>query len=116
MAEQPDLFAPPAQLLEPRVREAVLRLLFSFAHPSAWELVEQILRQVGLKGFHESHYGQPGAALMTRLWMLFKVPFHYVSDLLPGHGNWDTSKMIPEITFSAEVFEYVPYSVRVSGT
>ena len=53
---------------------------------------------------------------MTRLWMLFKVPFHYVSDLLPGHGNWDTSKMIPEITFSAEVFEYVPYSVRVSGT
>ena len=49
MTEQSDLFAPPVEPLGPHVREVVLDLLSRLTQPSAWELVEYIERQVGLK-------------------------------------------------------------------
>ena len=49
MAEQSDLFAPPVEPLGPHVREVVLGLLSRLTQPSAWELVEHIECQVGLK-------------------------------------------------------------------
>ena len=49
MSEQHDLVSPPAEPLGPRVRELVLDLLSRFTQPSAWELVEHVEHQVGLK-------------------------------------------------------------------
>ncbi len=49
MVEQPGLFAPLAEPLGPRVRKVVLQLLSRSMHPSAWELVDYVERQVGLK-------------------------------------------------------------------
>ena len=49
MVEQSDLFVPPVEPLGPPVREVVLGLLSRLTQPSAWELVEHIEHQVGLK-------------------------------------------------------------------
>ena len=49
MTEQHDLFSPPAEPLGPRVREVVLKLLSQYTQPSAWELVEHVEHQLGLK-------------------------------------------------------------------
>ena len=49
MGEQSDLFTPSVESLGSHVREVVLDLLSRLTQPSAWELVEHIERQAGLK-------------------------------------------------------------------
>ena len=49
MGEQYDLFSTPIEPLGPHVTKVVLDLLSRLTQPSAWELVEHIERQVGLK-------------------------------------------------------------------
>ena len=79
MAEQSDLFAPPFEPLGPHVREVVLDLLSRFTQPSAWELVEHIERQVGLKARWEIKPALTKLAIDPQLTRLQKS---YLSSLL----------------------------------